>query len=64
MTSKPGKQTIPIPIFPNISRIKDNQTIKFGQLGEYNMKNIFFLKNHGQNVVGRLFPNHILKNQN
>ena len=28
-------------ILPNISRTKDNQTMKFGQLIEYNMRNIF-----------------------
>ena len=35
MTSQPGKQTVTIQIFPNISRIKDNQTMKFGLLTEY-----------------------------
>ena len=44
MTSQPGLQTIAIHILPNISQTKDNQTIKFGQLIEYNKKNIFFLK--------------------
>ena len=29
---------------PNISRSKDNQAMKFGQLVEYNMKNIFLEK--------------------
>ena len=28
-------------IFPNISRCKGNQTMKLGQLIEYNMKNVF-----------------------
>ena len=32
MTSQTGKQTIVIPILPNISRGKGNQTKKFGQL--------------------------------
>ena len=41
MTSQPGKQTISIRISPNISRSKDNQTMKFGQLVDYNRKNIF-----------------------
>ena len=36
--------------------------MKFGQLTEYNMKNIF-LKNHTQNVVEKLFSNSFLKNQ-
>ena len=42
-------------IFPNISRSKGNQGIKFGQLIEYNIGTIL-LKNHTQNVVGKLFP--------
>ena len=29
---------------PNISRSKSNQTMKFGQLIEYNMRNIFVKK--------------------
>ena len=41
MTSQPGKQTIAVHILPNISRSKGNQTVKFGQLIEYNMRNIF-----------------------
>ena len=31
---------------PNISRSKDNKTIKFGQLIGYNMKNIFLEKSY------------------
>ena len=31
MTLQPGKQTIVIHILPNISKRKDNQTMKFGQ---------------------------------
>ena len=38
MTSQTEKQTIAMPILLNISRSKENQTIKFGQLIEYNMK--------------------------
>ena len=41
MTSQPGLQTIAILILSNISRSKGNQTTKFGQLLEYNMRNIF-----------------------
>ena len=44
MTSQPGKQTIVIHVLPNILRNKDNQAMKFGQLREYNMKNIFLKK--------------------
>ena len=31
-------------MMPNISRIKGNQTMKFGQLIEYNLRNIFLEK--------------------
>ena len=41
MTSQPGKETIAIYILPNISRSKDNQTMKFGQSIE-----TIFLKSH------------------
>ena len=44
MTSQPGSQTITIHKLPNISRSKDNQKMKFGQLIEYNMRNIFLEK--------------------
>ena len=44
MTSQAGKQTIVIHILPNTSRRKSNQTIKFDQLIEYNMSNIFLEK--------------------
>ena len=44
MTSEPGSQTIVIHILPNISRSEGNQTIKFGQLIECNMRNIFLEK--------------------
>ena len=44
MTSQHGKQTIAIHILPYISRSKDNQTVKFGQLIEYNMSKIFLEK--------------------
>ena len=38
MTSQPGLQTIAIHILPIISQSKGNQTMKFGQLIEYNEK--------------------------
>ena len=55
MTSQPGLQTIAIHILPNISQSKGNQTMKFGQLIEYNKRNIFF-KNYAENQAGRLAP--------
>ena len=33
-------------ILPNISRSKDNKTMKFGQLIEYNIKNILIEKSY------------------
>ena len=36
--------TIKIHILPNISRSKDNQTLKFAQLTEHNKRNIFLRK--------------------
>ena len=63
MTSQPGKQTIAIHILPNISRSKGNETMKFGQLIEYNMRMTFEI-NHTQNVVKKPFPDPFLKNQN
>ena len=39
--SQPGKQTVVIHILSNISISKGNQTMKFGQVIEYNMRNIF-----------------------
>ena len=47
MTSQPGKQTTAIHILPYISRNKDNQKLKLGQLFiEYNMKSIFLKKSY------------------
>ena len=40
MTSQPSLQTIVIHTLPNISESKGKQTIKFGQLIEYNKRNI------------------------
>ena len=55
MTLQPGKQTIAIQILPSISRSKGNQTMKFGQLIEYNMKNIFLEKSYTK-CGGETFP--------
>ena len=44
MASQPGLQTIVIHILLNISQRKGNQTMKFGQLLEYNKRNIFLQK--------------------
>ena len=44
MTSQSGLQTVAIHILSNISQGKDNQTMKLGQLIEYNKTNIFLQK--------------------
>ena len=44
MTSEHGLQTTAIHILPNISQSKGNQTMKFGQLIEYNKINTFLQK--------------------
>ena len=44
MTSQYDQRTIAIHILPNVFRRKDNQTMKFGQLIEYNKRNIFHQK--------------------
>ena len=46
MTSQPGYQTFVIHILLNISRSKSTQTMKFGQLVEYNIRNIFHEKSY------------------
>ena len=56
MTSQTGHQIFTINFLLNISRSKDNQTMKFGQLIKYIVRNIFF-RNHTENEGGRLVPN-------
>ena len=59
MASQPGKQTIAIHILPSISRSKGNQTMKFGQLIDYNARNIFLEKSYktcGGGTIPRPFP--------
>ena len=41
MTSQPGLQAVAIHILPNTSQSKGNQTMKSGQLIEYNKTNNF-----------------------
>ena len=48
MTSQPGCETIAMHLLTNVSRIKDNQAIKFGQVIEYN-KTKFFFRNDTEN---------------
>ena len=44
MTTHTGTQTITRNILPDISRSRENQTMKFRQLIKYNKRNIFFEK--------------------
>ena len=44
MASQTGKQIFTIYVLPSISRSKGSQTIKFGQLLKYNIRNIFLKK--------------------
>ena len=44
MTSKTGQQTITMHILHNVSRPKDNEAMKFGQLIEWSIRNIFLQK--------------------
>ena len=46
VTSQPGEETILIHILPNVSRNNGNQTMKFGQIIEYNKKKIFLKKSY------------------
>ena len=58
MTSQPGQQRIVIHILPNISKSKGNQTMKFDQLIECNMRNIFLEKSYikfGGETISRPF---------
>ena len=46
MMSQHGKQIISIHILPKTRIIEGNQTMKYGQLKEYNMRNIFLEKSY------------------
>ena len=52
MTSDTGQQIIAKHILPNTSGSKRTYAVRFGQLIEYNMRNI----THTQNVVEKLVP--------
>ena len=49
------KQIITMCILPNISRSKDNQTVKCGHLTEYEVGNIKSQKNEAGRLVPDLF---------
>ena len=54
--SQTGTQTIAINTLQDFSKNKGNQTMTFGQLKQYNVRNIF-LQNSRRNKVRRLVPN-------
>ena len=59
MTSQPGQQIFTVHILTNILRSKGNNTIKFGQLIEDNIRNIFIQKSFtkcGEESSPRPFP--------
>ena len=56
------EQAVAIHILPNISRSKDNQTMKFGKLIEYNMRNIFLDKSYTK-CGAKQFPDPFLKSE-
>ena len=63
MTSQPDLQTTAIHILLHISKSKDNQTIKFGQFRECNMRKNFIEKSYTK-CRGETSPRTLPKNQN
>ena len=63
MMSHPGKQTITIHILFNILRSAGKKTVKFGQLIDNSMRNIFLEKSYIK-CDGETIPDPFLKNQN
>ena len=60
MTSQTGKHTITIQILHNISKSKGHEEMKFGQLIEFKMTNIFLEKSYtkcGGETIPRQFSN-------
>ena len=55
MTSQPVKETIVIHMLSSITRSKGKKTMKFGQLIDYNMTDIFFEKSYTE-FRGRTIP--------
>ena len=63
MTSQTRQQIITTHILPDVSRSKSNDTLKFGQLVEHNMSNIFLEKLYTK-CGGEANPRPFYKNQN
>ena len=62
MTSQTVKQIITIHILSNISRSKNNKAIKFGQLIECKIRNIYFEKSYTK-YGGEASPRAFYKNR-
>ena len=60
MIAQPGQQSIAIHILSNFSKGKGNQAMKFGQLIEYNMRNIFAEKSYTK-CAGETIPRPLSK---
>ena len=60
MTSQPGSQTLAIHILPIISISKNDQAMKFSQLIEYNIRNIFVEKSYTK-CAGETIPRPLSK---
>ena len=60
MTSQTRQLIITVPIFFNISRSKGNQTIKFGYLIKYNIRNSVYEKTYS-NLLGKLVLESFIK---
>ena len=61
MTSQPHKQTITLQILMNTWKTKGNQTMIFGQLIEYKIRNIFLEKSYTK-CGGKTSPRPTSKN--
>ena len=61
MISQSGQQIITIHILPSISRSKINQTMRFGQLIEYNK--YFLLEKSCTKCAEKLVPEPFIKDQ-
>ena len=59
MTSQTGQQIITTHVFSNIARSKGSKTMKFGQLIEYDVRDILW-NNHAENEAGILVPDLLL----
>ena len=62
MKPETEQQIVTIQVLSNISRSKDTQTMKIGQLIEYTMRKNFF-RSYTQNMVEKLALDPFIKNQ-